>query len=152
MKIDLLIDNETDYTAPDGLFLRATERTLARFDLDGMERAEVSIVLVNDTEIAEMNTTYRGKEGATDVLSFPMSEDGSFEDGVLGDIVISIETARKQAAEAEIGLTRELAFLYIHGLLHLMGYDHERGPEEEAEMFDMQESILKEMVDAGEAE
>lgn len=79
-----------------------------------------SAVLVSDRRIRELNRRYRQQSEATDVLSFPV-----VENGYLGDIVISVETARRQARLLGHGLLRELELLLLHGVLHLMGYDHE---------------------------
>ncbi len=78
------------------------------------------------------------------MLSFPMEDDI-----ILGDVAISFETAKRQSEEAEINIDREVAFLFIHGLLHLLGYDHETSQEDEEEMFALQEKILKKLVDYG---
>lgn len=107
-------------------------------------KVEVSLLLTNDEIIKELNNQYRNKDKPTDVLSFPMEDKL-----MLGDIAISIETAKKQAEEREIALEREVAFLFIHGLLHLLGYDHETSIEDEKEMFELQENILKDLVDKG---
>lgn len=94
---------------------------------------EVSISLVDDEHIRELNLTYRQKDSSTDVLSFPLLEEDEeqwMEEGeddpelLLGDIVISLETAVKQAEEYGHTLERELAFLTVHGMLHLLGHDH----------------------------
>jgi probable rRNA maturation factor len=84
-------------------------------------RGEVGIALVSDARMRTLNKTYRGKDYATDVLSFPSEEDGS-----LGDIVIATGVARRQARDAGHDLATELKVLSLHGLLHLLGYDHER--------------------------
>jgi probable rRNA maturation factor len=109
----------------------------------GLEDAEVSVLLTDDAGIAELNRLYRGREGPTDVLSFAQreGEGADPEDPVLGDIVISIERARAQAAEYGHSVAREVGFLAVHGLLHLLGYDHET-PEEEAVMMARTEAIL----------
>jgi probable rRNA maturation factor len=86
--------------------------------------AEVSVLLVDDPAMAELNRAYRGVAGPTDVLAFPMTE-GRFGDltaELLGDVVISVETAARQAGPA--GLRGELSLLLAHGILHLLGYDH----------------------------
>ena len=100
--------------------------------------------MTDDETIKELNKNFRGKDKATDVLSFPMEENN-----MLGDIVISADTAKRQAADADIPLERETAFLYIHGLLHLLGYDHEKSTEDEAHMFALQEDILKSLIEGG---
>ena len=101
----------------------------------GLRRPELSLAFVGDAEIRTLNRKFRKKDKATDVLSFPLREraaDGKF---YLGDIIISLPTARRQAAEIGHPLERELEYLTIHGFLHLLGYDHDEGHEaEEAEM------------------
>ena len=95
-------------------------------------QAELSILLLDDPAIAELNQRYRDKQGATDVLSFPMHDPEAppLPVALLGDVVISLDTARRQAAEQQIPLLEELAALLTHGILHLVGYDHERGADE----------------------
>ncbi|MFW5740799.1 MAG: rRNA maturation RNase YbeY [Myxococcota bacterium] len=121
---------------PHGLSLRRL-RTRARRMLHALDRddAELSIVLVDDIIIQALNTAYRHKERPTDVLSFAMSE-GEFGDlnpGVLGDVVISVPTARKQAKRAKRDVFDEVTFLLAHGLLHLVGFDHD-SDEQDREM------------------
>ncbi len=82
--------------------------------------AELSIALVDDKYISKMNSQYREKDGPTDVLSFEQ-EDSK----VIGDVVISLETASRQASKLGHGLEKEASFLLIHGILHLLGYDHD---------------------------
>lgn len=105
---------------------------------------EVSLVLVDDAYIADLNRQYRGVDGSTDVLSFAMREGepmpGEEEDDILGDVVISLETARRQAAEFGHGFTREVAYLAVHGVLHLLGYDH--GTEQDKEIMRRQEEAV----------
>lgn len=105
---------------------------------------EISLLITNDETIHLLNKEYRQKDKPTDVLSFPMEDEV-----MLGDIVISLDTAKNQAQERDIGLEREIAFLFIHGLLHLLGYDHETSAEDEKEMFTLQEEILKKLIDYG---
>jgi probable rRNA maturation factor len=96
-----------------------------------MTRAELSIVLCDDATIHELNRDYRGKDRPTDVLAFAMREgDAVLDPNVLGDVVISIDTARRQAREAKRTIKHEVVFLLAHGLLHLLGYDHVRRDEE----------------------
>ncbi|MGI6713317.1 MAG: rRNA maturation RNase YbeY [Bacillota bacterium] len=93
---------------------------------------EVSIIFVDDRIIKEMNLLYRGIDESTDVLSFSMREEVSDEypsvfleeDNLLGDVVISLETAQRQSDEYGHSLDREIGFLTVHGILHLLGYDH----------------------------
>ncbi|VBB06082.1 endoribonuclease ybey [Lucifera butyrica] len=111
------------------------------------EGSEVSVILVDDEYIKELNAAYRGKDMATDVLSFALNEgeepeiiDGP-QETLLGDIVISIETARRQSEEYGHSLERELAYLTVHGMLHLLGYDHEEEAAKE-EMRTEEEHVL----------
>jgi len=101
----------------------------------------VSITFTDNESIRELNREYRDIDRATDVLSFPMDDEG--DDVVLGDIVISLERAKEQAIEYGHSLEREISFLCVHSTLHLLGYDHETGEEDEKEMFMKQEEILK---------
>lgn len=111
---------------------------------------EVSVTFVDNEQIRDINNEYRDIDKETDVLSFPMTgEDEEFtvdpETGcnMLGDIVISLEKALSQSEEYGHSFKREVAFLTVHSMLHLLGYDHEKGDEEEAEMFGKQEIVLE---------
>lgn len=111
------------------------------------EDTEVSILLTDDAYIAQLNSQYRHVEGPTDVLSFSQTEGDDepipgMEDNVLGDVVISVETAQRQAAEQANSLESEMDMLLVHGLLHLLGYDHAE-PDEERVMFARQDEFLK---------
>ena len=97
----------------------------------GQSRSELSIALVDDCAISELNAEWRAKPRATDVLSFSLVE-GDFADhrgGMLGDVVISVETAAAQAADRKRGLDDTVARLLVHGVLHLIGHDHEDDDE-----------------------
>jgi rRNA maturation RNase YbeY len=97
--------------------------------------AELSLLLVSDAVMRELNRDWRGKDRPTDVLSFAQAEGpGGAPAGLLGDVVISLDTARRQAAERAETLASELDRLLIHGVLHLLGYDHERSPVEARRM------------------
>lgn len=115
--------------------LKTVARTLLR-EMDEAESA-ISISLVDDAEIHALNREHRGKDKATDVLSFPLYEPGEethpHAERLLGDIVISVDTARRQAAEYDAPLQNEIHRLLIHGVLHVLGHDHEE-PDERAEM------------------
>jgi len=110
----------------------------------GLNKAEFSIVLVSDAQIKRLNKLYRNKDKPTDVLSFPIGEkvNGWL---ILGDIVISVDTAKKQAQELGYSLEEELKRLLVHGLVHLLGYDHELGGEEEKKFFELEEFVLREL-------
>ena len=124
-------------------FTNVAEAVFNELDMSNNEY-EISLLITDDKTIRQYNKEYRNKDRATDVLSFPMEDEI-----VLGDIAISFDTAKRQAEEAEINIDREVAFLFIHGLLHLLGYDHETSEEDEAQMFVLQEKILKKLIDYG---
>ena len=118
------------------------------------ENAQISLTFTDNAGIHECNLKTRGIDRPTDVLSFPLleceddgtlilyDEDFSGDYVMLGDILISTEKAIEQASSFGHSLLRELSFLTVHSMLHLLGYDHERGEKEEKEMFDKQEEIL----------
>lgn len=91
----------------------------------GVSHRDVSLVFVGDAAMRRLNRQFRGKDRPTDVLAFPCDPLGGIDLGYLGDVVVSVETARRQAAQHRIRLERELKNLIIHGLAHLCGYDHE---------------------------
>ncbi|MCF8010455.1 MAG: rRNA maturation RNase YbeY [Clostridiales bacterium] len=97
---------------------------------ENFTKAEASIVFVDNDKIAELNQQYRQVNGPTDVLSFSMLEDeplpGESEELILGDVIISMEMAFSQAADFGHSIEREAAFLTVHGVLHLLGYDHKK--------------------------
>lgn len=99
---------------------------------------EVSVTFTNNEKIKNLNREYRNADKITDVLSFPMNDGGE----ILGDIIISAEKAKEQAAEYGNSFEREAAFLCVHGMLHLLGYDHEISKKEEKIMFDTQKLIM----------
>ncbi len=124
---------------------------LARVVMDQMRvhpQAELCIKLVDEATIAELNTRWMDKEGPTDVLAFPMDElrpglvNEDPEEGVLGDLVLCAAVARRQAEEAGHPERDEIELLTVHGILHLLGYDHAE-PEEHAEMFGLQGQLLE---------
>lgn len=110
--------------------------------------AEISVTFVDDAEIHRLNLQYRGKDQATDVLSFPLGQDGKYDvnqetgAAMLGDIVISMERAVEQAALYGHSLQREVAFLTVHSMFHLLGYDHEAGGLEAVRMREKEEGAL----------
>ncbi|KAJ1486935.1 hypothetical protein T484DRAFT_1942443 [Baffinella frigidus] len=103
------------------------------------EEVELSVVLASDAHIRALNREWRGKDAATDVLSFPQGDDAG---GLLGDLVVSIETASRQADERGHSLQTELRVLMVHGLLHLLGYDHETAESDAEEMRDAETRLL----------
>ena len=133
------------------LVRRAVETTL---DYEQYENPiEVSVTFTDNEGIRELNRKFRNIDRPTDVLSFPLfdytgkSEEPPVDEfvGMLGDIVISLEQAKKQAEEFGHSFEREAAFLTVHSMLHLLGYDHEAGGDEEADMRRRQREILDRM-------
>ena len=120
-----------------------------RFDLS--EQTEVSVTFIDDLLMQDLNKTYRGINRPTDVLSFAFDEEvegvepvlfNGSEIHLLGEIVLSLERVKRQAEEYQHSFIRELAFLTVHGLLHLLGYDHQE-EKDTKEMRKMEEEILK---------
>jgi probable rRNA maturation factor len=125
---------------------------LSRFVMDRMRvhpQAELCIKLVDEPTIAQLNEHWMEKEGPTDVLAFPMDElrpglvNEEPEEGVLGDLVLCVDVAERQAREAGHRTEDEVDLLTVHGILHLLGYDHAE-PEEHKEMFGLQARLLAE--------
>ena len=125
---------------------------LARFVMDEMrvhQQAELCIKLVDEATIAELNEKWMEKEGPTDVLAFPMDElrpglvNEELEEGMLGDLVLCPEVAERQAVTAGHSTEAEIELLTVHGILHLLGYDHAE-PDEHKEMFGLQAQLLDE--------
>ncbi len=139
------ISNYTTHSEIDiGIIRRAAFLTLSAHESGTYE---LSILLTNDDHIAELNREYRNIGSPTDVLAFPMlhNDDNSLIDSkMLGDVVISLETAERQANIDKHPLEDEIAFLTVHGILHLLGYDHHT-PEEARKMFSKQTAILQKM-------
>jgi len=110
----------------------------------GCPEAELSILLVDDSRMATLNREYRRKEGPTNVLSFPMREGlhPHVHPEVLGDVVLSTDTAHREAVESGSDLETRLLELLIHGVLHLLGYDHEKGAGEQRRMEEKAEELL----------
>ena len=132
------------------LIRSAAEATLTyeKFERD----CEIEVLFADLEEMQEINREQRGIDRPTDVLSFPMEEDpfNGEEDPetgavFLGSMVLCLPKAESQAEEYGHSLEREIAFLTVHSVLHLLGYDHELGEREESEMFQKQDAVLKEM-------
>src|SRR3954462_15248252 len=109
--------------------------------------AELSVLLVGDAEMQCLNRDYRGKDAATDVLAFALREgDGAaLHPDVLGDVVICLDTAARQARARRATLADEVRVLLAHGVLHLLGYDHERSPRDARAMFRKQRDLLAQL-------
>ena len=150
MSNKVLISNQQKAVkVPSGLRIlirRACNAVLEFEKFDGP--AEVSVTFVDNPQIAELNAQYRNKPTPTDVLSFPLGQDGVYdinqETGckMLGDVVISMERAVEQAELYGHPLQREVAFLTVHSMLHLLGYDHETSGLEAVRMREKEEAVL----------
>ena len=137
--INDLVNVEFDYSYLDGVIKRVLEH-------EKVKEAFFEISFVDEDTIQELNRDYRGIDRVTDVISFALEDKkDNFQSEIrfLGDIYICIPRMKEQALEYEHSIKRELSFLTVHGLLHLLGYDH-RNEDEEKIMFVLQEEILNE--------
>lgn len=142
-------NNQAEIKIPTGIRLLIRRCCQAVLTHEGFtDNSEVSVSFVTNKEIRCLNNQYRNKDSSTDVLSFPLSEDGQYDINnetnsvLLGDIVISIETAVRQASMYGHSIEREIGFLTVHSMLHLLGYDHENDPIEAVKMREREEAIL----------
>jgi probable rRNA maturation factor len=150
MSVDLDLQIKTALTADEEEALNWIQRALNKAaEMEELPAVDLSLTIVDDEEIRQLNREFRNVDSPTDVLSFPLWEPD--EDWViaeeeetvpLGDLVISLPRAKEQAKEYNHSIERELGFLAVHGFLHLLGYDHETA-EQEKEMFQKQEAILQ---------
>ena len=134
---------------PAGTKLLIRKSCTATLEFEGFKNpAEIDVSLVSDEAIKEMNAQFRNIDSETDVLSFPLGENGNFDTNpetgalMLGDVVISVDRAMAQADLYGHGIEREVAFLTVHSVLHLLGYDHENGGLEKTIMREKEEEIL----------
>lgn len=152
-KIKVIISKSSkEVKVPTGVRLlvrRCCHAVLVNENFEGS--AEISVKFVNDEEIHALNRDYRNVDRSTDVLSFPLGEDGVYDINndtgakMLGDIVISIDHAKAQAEEYGHTLEREIGFLTVHSMLHLLGYDHENGGLEAVRMREKEETALTQL-------
>ncbi len=145
----IISNDQKDVKVPTGIRLLIRRCCHAVLEFENFEgSAEVSVRFVNNEQIRELNSTYRNIDRETDVLSFPLGENGVYDVNLttgaklLGDIVISIEKAFEQAEIYNHTLQREIGFLTVHSMLHLLGYDHENGGLEEVHMREKEETVL----------
>jgi probable rRNA maturation factor len=113
------------------------------------DNAELSLALVGNSEIRKLNAKYRGKNYATDVLSFPTGDHLPHPARLLGDVVISLDKTRAQAREHGRTIKEEMAVLLIHGIVHLLGYDHERSAREARVMTRLERKIYRGLCERG---
>ena len=149
-KIKVIITNkQKDVKIPTGLRMLIRRCCNAVLQMEEFEGSvEVSVTLVNDKQIKELNAIYRNKDRVTDVLSFPMGENGKYDTDpttgakIRGDIVISMETAIEQAERFGHTLQREVGYLTAHSMLHLLGYDHEDNGLQRIRMREKEEKVM----------
>lgn len=129
----------SDYEYLDDLLIYACKKLK-------LKNVYFEIIFIDNDEIHKLNREYRNIDRPTDVISFAFNDNGNLKGPVnmLGEIYVSIDKMKEQALEYNHSEKRELSFLCIHGLLHLLGYDHTKGEKEEKEMFDLQKEILNE--------
>ena len=144
-----IVNLQKKVSLPTGTKLLIRKACIATLKSECFEAsAEVDVSIVDDISIKEINLKHRNIDSSTDVLSFPLGENGEYDTNpatgafLLGDIVISAETAVRQADLYGHGLEREIAFLTVHSMLHLLGYDHVNGGMEQAVMREKEEAIL----------
>lgn len=152
----ILIYNETESELEpylEDLYIRIAKETEKVLSLSDSKDLEVNVTITGNEEIREINRETRGIDSATDVLSFPMFEfekegvlpDLSENETILGDIIISLKRAEEQALEYGHSLKRELSFLFTHGLLHILGFDH-INDDERIRMENIQRNILDNLL------
>ena len=149
-KVKVIIsDEQKEITVPRGIrmLIRRCCNAVLQAEKFGSD-AEVSVSFVDNERIHELNAQYRNVDRETDVLSFPMGENGEYDTNmdtgakILGDIVISVPKAKEQAKAYNHSLQREIGFLTVHSMLHLLGYDHENGGIEQVHMREKEEEVL----------
>ncbi|HTN70030.1 MAG TPA: rRNA maturation RNase YbeY [Methylomirabilota bacterium] len=118
-------------------------------ELVKQDQAELSLALVGNREIRKLNAQFRKKDYATDVLSFPAEETFPGAARLLGDVIISVEKAQSQAKERGRTVGEEMVTLLIHGVLHLMGYDHERSAKDARAMIRLERKIYRARCEEG---
>lgn len=132
------------------LLIRRTCNAVLRLE-EFQGSAEISVTFVDNEQIRELNAQYRNKDSATDVLSFPMGENGEYDINyatgakILGDIVLSVPKAMEQAERFGHSLEREMGYLTAHSMLHLLGYDHENGGLEKVRMREKEEQVMTQL-------
>ena len=143
--MEISIYNETEEILEDEIELmhQVLEHGIKKLKI---KKPIFNVIIVNNEYIHHLNKEYRGIDRETDVITFALEDDQTFnpKERILGDVYISIEKAKAQSIEYNHSLKRELCFLAVHGMLHLLGYDHMEKKDEEV-MFKLQEDILDEM-------
>ena len=148
-KVKVIISKDENVKIPTGVRLLVRRCCIAVLVMEKFSlNAEISVRFTDDEGIRQLNKLHRQIDASTDVLSFPLGENGEYEVNpatgscLLGDIVISIDTAVRQSKEYGHSLQREIGFLTVHSMLHLLGYDHVNGGIEEVKMREKEETAL----------
>lgn len=152
-KIRVIIQNQQKAVKiPTGLRMLVRRCCNAVLRLEQFDSpAEISVIFVDNDQIHELNKKYRDKDMPTDVLSFPMGENGVYDINhdtgakILGDIVLSMEKAMEQAERYDHSLEREVGYLTAHSVLHLLGYDHENGGMDRVRMREKEEQVMTQL-------
>lgn len=139
MTIDVQVQGDGSLATADAVRVvdAAVRAALAHAEV---EEGELSVTLLDDAGMAALNARWKERSGPTDVLAFALYEDG---EAVTGDIYLGLDRARVQAAELGEPAARELARIAVHGVLHVLGWDHPEDGREESEMWDLQERIVE---------
>lgn len=145
----MISDRQKEVKVPTGIRLLIRRSCHAVLEMEGFDKpAEVSVSFIDNEEIRKLNKEFRDKDAVTDVLSFPNADNGEYDINndtgcyMLGDIVISVAKAMEQAERYGHSLRREISYLTVHSMLHLLGYDHEAGGLEQVRMREKEESVL----------
>ena len=152
-KIRVIITNsQKEVKIPTGIRMLVRRCCNAVLRMEGFPySAEISVTFVDNKEIRKLNAEYRNKDIETDVLSFPMGENGQYDENhatgakILGDVVISIPKALEQAQLYGHSFEREVGYLTVHSVLHLLGYDHENGGLDRVRMREKEEYVMDEL-------
>ena len=139
IEINIQIDEELEDIPWDSL----ADMTFKVSKQEKNSEKEISLCICSEAEIKKLNAQYRSKDYVTDVLSFEPASIEGIDLPILGDIVICLKRAKEQAIEYKHSLKYELSYLFVHGLLHLLGYDHEEDEEEARIMFELQDRVLE---------
>ncbi|MEK2690712.1 rRNA maturation RNase YbeY [Bdellovibrio sp. GT3] len=144
--MQVLIINESKHSVPrkfiqewmDSVVVELKKRKVINAD---KSRRELTLVFLDKKPAQKINMEFRGKDYATDVLSFDSMDPGSF-----GELVMCPEVLKKQAKEHKLSFQKELGYMLLHGTLHLLGYDHETNDKDAKEMFDLQDAIFERLL------
>ncbi|MCF8111694.1 MAG: rRNA maturation RNase YbeY [Desulfobacteraceae bacterium] len=140
--MEVLIKNQQNLYQLSEESIKSTAYTL--LEALGKTGAELSLLIVDDGQIAQINKTYLDRTGPTNVIAFPMGDDGfaGIRAELLGDVVISVETAGREASDAGYSMEERFTELLIHGILHLLGYDHETNEQDAEQMNQRSEELM----------